>query len=307
MLGCVRRQMLERHMAYFIGIDAGGTKTTAALADETGILAKATTGTLNLVRIDAAEADRALASLLHTLSSDSGISLKQITRVCLGFAGSRVPKNIAWANAAFEKATGSLPIIVEDAEIALEAAFRGGPGVLVISGTGSHVMARRDDGAMVHVGGYGRLFSDEGSGEWIGQQAVRRAMSDHDFQSVSPLLQRLMDEWHCRTFNDVIAAANETPVPNFSQLVPMICELADQGDKVANAILADAGQELARLVKTALSRLQTALLPVACVGSILEQIPTVRMAMRDTLPGITVLETAVDPIQGALWLAQTAN
>jgi N-acetylglucosamine kinase-like BadF-type ATPase len=216
-----------------------------------------------------------------------------------------VPENAAWSIDCLTTATGTEPIVVEDVDIAMEAAFHGGPGALVISGTGSQIMARRADGATITTGGYGELLSDEGSGAWIGMQAVRQALAMYDFKTVSPLLAALMQEWQCEKFTDFIAAANPPPMPNFSGLVQLVCRLAEAGDLTAVSILESAGQELASLVKLALLRLEVDTLRVACTGSILENVPMVRQAMVCALPGITILDGVVDPVEGALWMALT--
>ena len=113
-----------------------------------------------------------------------------------------------------------------------------------------------------------------------------------------------MQEWQCKTFTDFIAAANPPPLPNFSALVPLVCRLAETGDADSVQILDDAGNELASLIKLAMERLGDNTLPVACTGSILENVPLVREAMITALPGITVLAGVVDPLEGALWLAR---
>jgi N-acetylglucosamine kinase-like BadF-type ATPase len=291
-------------MAFFIGIDAGGTKTTAVLGDETRVLARAATGTIKLSRVGLEGARPALIALLQLLAGKASVELTEISQVCLGLAGARVPENAAWSTDTLTEYTGRTPIICEDADIALEAAFRGGAGALVISGTGSHVIARAENGNIVHTGGYGRLFSDEGSGEWIGMQAVRRAIYEHDFQKISPLLGEIMSEWHCKTFVDFTEAADKLPLPNFSALVPLVCRLAASGEPTALSVLVAAGQELAQLIKTALFRLGSPDLTIACTGSILENVSEVRDAMTAALPDNRILDGVVDPVDGALWMAR---
>ena len=296
--------MLLKLMAFYIGIDAGGTKTTAVLADETTVLAQAAAGTIKPSQIGLPLATDNFQTLLQAVASKADISLKAVAKVCLGLAGSRVPENMAWAKWMLSDQVGSPYVICEDVDIALEAAFAGGPGALVISGTGSHVLARRLDGRIAHAGGYGPLVSDEGSGSWIGIEAGRRALYDYDGQTISPLMAGIMREWGCDTVEMVIGEANSRQLQSYSILVPLVCALAEKGNAMALGILVDAGKELARLAKTALTRLAAPDLPVACTGSILENIPAVRKAMIAALPGITVLDGVVDPVEGALWLAR---
>ena len=57
-------------------------------------------------------------------------------------------------------------------EIALDAAFGSGPGVIVIAGTGSIAYGRNAQGASARAGGWGSAISDEGSAHWIGRSAA---------------------------------------------------------------------------------------------------------------------------------------
>ena len=138
MLGEGGCRVVRSGMAYFIGIDAGGTKTTAALANETTVLARVTAGTIKVSAVGEAAARTVLQKALRDLSRQAGIALTDTAGVCLGLAG-RVPEHAAWSALCLRAATGIEPIVVEDVEIAMEAAFRGGPGALVISGTGSQI------------------------------------------------------------------------------------------------------------------------------------------------------------------------
>ena len=62
--------------------------------------------------------------------------------------------------------------VVNDVELALSGAFVGRQGVLLLAGTGSMAMAEDAGGRMVRVGGWGEIFSDEGSAYWIGRRAL---------------------------------------------------------------------------------------------------------------------------------------
>ena len=56
-------------------------------------------------------------------------------------------------------------LLAGDEEIALDAAFSGGAGVLVVAGTGSNLIGRAGDGRLIHVGGWGPVLADEGLGK----------------------------------------------------------------------------------------------------------------------------------------------
>ncbi|WJH35503.1 hypothetical protein N6H14_05655 [Paenibacillus sp. CC-CFT747] len=75
---------------------------------------------------------------------------------------------------------------MEDTEAALEGAFAGGPGILVIAGTGSAAAARTEEGRLLSCGGWGPWFGDEGSGYWLGCEALRAAARAADGRGSEP-------------------------------------------------------------------------------------------------------------------------
>ena len=83
-------------MSLFLALDVGGTKTDYVLADETRELARVRTGTIKRMRVDAVTACRNLEAALAELSARTGISMKQVTRTCVGTAGETVPLVKDW-------------------------------------------------------------------------------------------------------------------------------------------------------------------------------------------------------------------
>ena len=74
-------------MSLYLGIDAGGSKTRCALADETQVLARASTGTVKLMRVSEEEATARLRRMLDEVVDVAGASLGEVRRSCLGLAG----------------------------------------------------------------------------------------------------------------------------------------------------------------------------------------------------------------------------
>src|ERR1035441_6286647 len=173
---CVRTSA----MPYYLGIDGGGTKTRCVLADETIVLAKAMTGGSNIVRLGETHAKEALHSAIRQACATARISPDQIRAVCIGAAGAARPEIAAKIRSILaelipeinpESARTNIEV-VGDTEIALEAAFGAGPGVIAIAGTGSIAYGRDAAGHTARAGGWGFAVSDEGSGHWIGRRAI---------------------------------------------------------------------------------------------------------------------------------------
>ena len=96
-----------------------------------------------------------------------------------------------WAETTLRELVSGGVIIAGDEQIALDAAFHGGAGVLVIAGTGSHVTGRCADGSTVGAGGWGPVLGDEGSGTWIGLEAIRACLRARDRGVESCLLREI--------------------------------------------------------------------------------------------------------------------
>ena len=185
-------------MSYFLALDAGGTKTDYVLADETRELARVRTGTIKRMRVDAATACHNLESALAELSARTGISMKSITRTCVGTAGETVSLVTDWLRESITARVGGGLLILGDVEIALDAAFPGRAGVLVLAGTGSNVVGRTSKGELISAGGWGPTLADQGSGHIIGLQSLRAIFLAKDEERETLLFPAEIGRASCR-------------------------------------------------------------------------------------------------------------
>ncbi|NYF81131.1 N-acetylglucosamine kinase [Granulicella arctica] len=302
-------------MHYFLALDAGGTKTECVLADETRELARVRTGTIKRMRVGADIARANLESAFQQLSAATGVSLQSITATCVGTSGSSVPLVTDWIRETITSLVSGELIISGDEDIALDAAFRGGRGVLVIAGTGSNVGGRTRDGRFTHVGGWGPMLADEGSGYWIGHQALRSLFQAINARKPTLLQERILQHWNLTDFHELVAVANAVPAPDFPALTPTVVACAKEGDPFALEVLERGGRLLAGLALNMIEHLREMEGPegfelpeVAFIGSVLHNVDYVRNAMIDALhqvhPSLHVIPEAVDGVEGALWQAR---
>jgi glucosamine kinase len=324
-------------MNLYLALDVGGTKTAAMLADNERVVARATSGSIKTMRILPSEAAASLKTLFADLEAQLGRPLRgQVARTCIGTSGISSPPVVAWMRTAFAEAVGGELLLLGDEVIALDAAFRGRRGVLVIAGTGSNIVGRAGTGEMAHTGGWGPALADEGSGHWIGTEALRACFRAIDAAIPSsadmialdgsqtptsrvdlpPLLAHMLDALQLQTRDDLIGTAN---APGFASaaLVPVVAEAARAGDPLASEVLQRAGHNLAKLVTAVIRKMEhferatpsNDFPEVAFVGGILANVPAVWQAMQTTLnqhfPGIAVQRKPVDPLDGALWHARS--
>ncbi|HZR27287.1 MAG TPA: BadF/BadG/BcrA/BcrD ATPase family protein [Terriglobales bacterium] len=297
-------------MAIFFGIDAGGSKTRCAIGDEHGVLGTAQGSSCKIQRVGEAEARRALHAVVKEAIQAAGVSAEQVERACIGISGASDPK-VAEAVRRILGEVISVPIeVVGDVMIALEAAFGGGAGCIVIAGTGSIALGRNERGEFVRAGGWGPAASDEGSGYWIGRAAVAAVLRAYDAGESTALLSGIMDTWALATSEDFLRRASESPTPDFAQLVPAVLNAAEQGDALAREILMRAGAELAELALVVIRRLWPAeqRVRVAIAGGVLQNSALVRQAfvnaMRKVHSEIAVSFGNVESVMGALEMAR---
>jgi glucosamine kinase len=301
-------------MSFFLALDAGGTKTDYVLADETRELERVRSGTIKRMRTDAGTATRNLEQALSELTARTGVSMQSMTRTCVGTAGETVPLVTDWLREAITVRVAGELLIVGDVEIALDAAFPGQAGVLVLSGTGSNVAGRTATGKLVSAGGWGPALADQGSGHKIGQETLRAIFMAKDEGRSTPLLQAVLDFWELASLDLLVEYANRRPAPDFSSLTELVLRYAEMGDEVAAAVLRREGEDLAYLVKLVMHRLRADsakkdwVPPIAFAGSIMEKVLPVRQALiaavQREFPEVRTLDGVVDPIVGAVWRAR---
>ncbi|HLY40807.1 MAG TPA: BadF/BadG/BcrA/BcrD ATPase family protein [Terracidiphilus sp.] len=298
-------------MNVVMGIDGGGTRTRASIVAGDRILAFAENGSIKRLRVGAQAAEENLRDLLEEVYRQAG--LKEIAAASVGLASSTMPGVSEWINAVFEDFHVKRSEIVGDEVIALDAAFRGGPGILQIAGTGSNTIGRAPGGERERAGGWSSRLGDDGSGYWIGLHAVRRALRAYDREEPTRILETVGRIWGTPTMDEFINVGDGTPGPDFAMLAPAISQLAEEGDPVAAGLLQQAAADLVESVLLVRAKLRrkhglTQEVPVAWIGSVIGKARLVREAFFEGLhkaaPEMPVGEREVAGIDGAIWRAQ---
>lgn len=302
-------------MPYYLGIDGGGTKTTCAVGDETRLLARATSGPSNIVRVGEAQARESLQQAARQACMAAGITPQQVARTCVGGSGAARPELAAVVREIVSGIVSTPVDVVGDMQIALEGAFDAGPGVIVIAGTGSIAYGRDSAGKTLRAGGWGFAIGDEGSAHWIGRAAVSTVLraSERDAAEGAPslLARDLFKAWGVTSLSDLARAANSIPPPDFAALFSAV---AASGDELAKQVLRSAGRELAEVALVVIRRLFArdgpAVVPVAMTGGVFRHAAIVREVFYNELrrldPRVQVNPQVVDPVEGALRMARRA-
>jgi len=299
----------EHHLPV-IGIDAGGTKTVCQLADVDGaVLGEARGPGAGLhVMADAAVA-RTLGEVIGRVIRSADV---QPSAICIGMAGvdrPGEPERVA------SIVKGILPaaraLVVSDALIALEAGAPGSPGVVLIAGTGSMAFGRDAQGHAARAGGWGYVLSDEGSGYWMGREALRAVVRAADGRGpVTALTPLVLAHWNAEHPRDLVEKVyGGDPKPaTIAALASLVETAADEGDETARAIISRGAWELSTAAVSVHGRLGFTDAPVVLAGNLFRVMPALRIGvaehLRARLPAADVRPLGVEPVVGAVWLAR---
>lgn len=295
-----------------VGVDAGGSRTRALALDRDGGEAARWSGPPAAVDPrDPGQTVRALEDLLRRGEAEGGIELP-VEALCAGVAGAgraEVRKRLETELAASGLARHVR--VLTDGEVALADAHGDGPGLLLVSGTGSVAWGRNGRGEVARAGGWGPLLGDEGSGHALARAALRRTTRAADGrETASELAPRLLDRLCLDAPEDLVAWVADASRAEVAALAPAVVELADAGVRPAREIVDEAVEELVAAVEAVLGRLGPwdEPPPLALAGGLLDPDGPLRprVARAAERLDIRVEEGAVDPVRGAARLALEA-
>jgi len=200
-------------------------------------------------------------------------------------------------------------LLTTDAAIALAAAVRDAPGIIVIAGTGSIAYARDDQGKVLRAGGWGIPFDDGGSGYDLGRTAVAAALQAFDRRGPhTTLLERICKHLKLGDITEVVT--QQLQQQQVAALFPLVIEAAREGDLVARHLCDAAASDLADLAVALLKRAgwTRSSTPVVTAGGVFKSSILIRRAfarhLRRFAPLARVEMLEHPPVEGALWLAR---
>ncbi len=300
---------------YVLGIDAGGTKTVWLLADEHGhIVSEGRIGGANLHGSGEIEVEKVLRHVVETAIGDGATAPAAI---CLGIAGVDREDEARTLRGMMRRIGEQFGnrwrvVVVNDALIALAAGTGDAPGIVIIAGTGSIVYGRNDRYEAARAGGWGHIIGDEGSGYWIGREALASVVRAVDGRGPST---RLTED--VLAYFDIADASrlprivydHELPRMSVAALGPIVQRARELGDAVATRILERAADELVLGARSVATRLQMRgeAFPFILAGGVFPVVPWLadEAARRliEVAPRSQVRLLEQEPARGAVCLA----
>ena len=294
-----------------LGIDAGGSKTVALLADESGrVISRAEGGGANLRVHGELEVEKVLYGLLEKLDPRA----RRADAMAIGIAGADRPEDGEVLRAILARLGFRERVVVtNDARIAFVAGSPSRVGLALVCGTGSIAWGRNAAGEVARAGGWGWHLGDEGSGFWIGVRAVREALRAADGRGPATRLEEsLISHFEIARPEQILRAVydGEFPRHRVAAFAVRVEQAALDGDEVARSILAAAANELLLAAASVRERLglAAAAYDVVLAGGTFRAVPTLEEAVAERLsaPHARIVRLREEPAIGAVRLAVEA-
>lgn len=284
-----------------IGLDIGGTKTRGVRFEDGMPVADESVGSSNVQNVSLEEAARNLAELFGMIGGGA------VGQVYVGAGGIDTDDDAAALAALIAPhVPGARITVVHDTRLLL-AAGGASTGVAVIAGTGSAAWGRNGSGEEARAGGWGYLLGDEGSGYWLGREAVRHSLRRMN-QGLEPdeLTSALLASCGVDHPNMLIALFHSPATGRrfWAQQARLVVEAADAGHATSQALMDQAGSDLADLAAQTVRQLGLEG-PVILGGGLGMNVPRLQESFRAALAAAGITDVRVleqEPVFGVLQL-----
>lgn len=246
---------------YYLGFDAGGTKTDCVLLNARGeVIAEHGAGPANPLRAGFERAQSSLRTAAEKTLSACQVGAASVAAVCAGIAGAGQPRVLKRVMAFLVETFPRAHVqVCTDLEIAFEAGLGDGPGIVIVAGTGSAALGRSADGRQVRAGGDGPWVGDEGSAFDIGRRGVAAVARARDaLGPVTTLADSIPAALACPDWSWLLERIAAGPDEVFPRIFPLVAQAAESGDTPAREILFGAALSLSQLVLSVARRLEIA-------------------------------------------------
>ncbi len=300
-------------MTYALGIDGGGsTVRVSIVAPDLTVHAEYLGPAVNPSVVGRDTAAHRIQAAIRAALQQASLNTAQINGVGIGIAGAanRYDWSEPWLRQTVNAVLPDAQVVPSsDYEIALVGAQGQRLGILLLAGTGSLAYGVNGVGESALIGGWGYLIGDEGSGYWLGSQALRAMVRMADGRGRDTLLyQRVLDTLNLTQPLDVIGwlyHQDEARVREVANLAPLVLECATEGDASAGRIVRNGAFELALAVRAVRQRLDLHDQQPVFAGSLLTS-PNPLSNLVCELLGLDVIPLPkYPPVMGAALLALT--
>ena len=191
-------------MKYYLGIDGGGTRTTAAVADEKGnVLFRSVGKSINFYSVGMEKARENLDDVIGDIYKNiSEVEFENAFIGCSALDNEASEENISALCDGIIKAKKIG--MNSDVYVALASSGKDVCRVVAICGTGSIVTGIDESGNVKTKGGWGHIFGDEGSAYSISVNALKASAMLYDEGKITPLVKKAEEFFGVDDFRNAI-------------------------------------------------------------------------------------------------------
>lgn len=298
-------------MTLFMGIDGGGSTLRVAVVNESLKMVGdyQDNQSVNPVVVGKDIAQQRIHQGMQGALKQAQCDAAAIQAVAIGVAGAASSHATPWLNEILQPILPTARLVPSsDFEIALVGAHAERQGVLLLSGTGSVAFGINERGESAQAGGWGYLLGDEGSGYWLGLQALQHIIAVADGRETSSSLgaavMRALDLPDARALIGWVYHAGQPRTREIAGLAPLVLHAAGMNDKVAKRIIERAARELVALVNTINKRLKLKQPRIAFAGGMLQTFNPLTEKLCARLDLSMLPEALYSPVVGAALLAK---
>lgn len=296
---------------YFLGVDVGGTKTEALVADDAGQalgVGLAGPGNHETVGYDGLKA--ALQESVKKALDAASLVVEQIMGAGFGIGGYDWPSELPATLGSIRILGLRCPVeVVNDTVIGLIAGAENGWGIAVVAGTGNNVRGRDRQGREGRITGNGTRFGEYGGASELAARVVQVVTYEWTRRGPATALTPALIDWTgAKSLSDLIEGLEVGIYDINAKAAPLIIQVANQGDPLAREIVAWSGRELGLSATGVIRQLgiENEEFDVVQVGSLHEAGPlfteALRQAIQEVAPEARLVRLKAPPVIGGVLL-----
>ncbi len=304
---------LKLQKKYFIGIEGGGTKSSALLCNSEGkIISQAKGKATNPNVVGFEQSAKTIQKLIVDCCRKAKCPLQEISSIVVGTAGGgnktnqlRLKKELQkfLSGKCFAKITVS-----NDAKIAVESALGNKSGIVIIAGTGSILYGKNKSGKTFRIGGYGKIIGDEGSGFAIARDALREVTKSYD-RKIAPtnLTNAALKFFKVKSVEELPSRISKQST-DITAFAPYVIQLASKKDFQSLFVVEYHCNELLQQLHTMLNNFpNTEKLSIVLLGGLLENKNFYSEMLKEKItqyfPQLNIRKTKFPAVYGAILLS----
>lgn len=302
-------------MSIVMGVDGGGSKTFAIIADASGnLLGKGKSLGSNYQTIGMEQASRHLRESMEAALEMAGLTYEDLAFVQFALAGADRQSDIL----KLRQMLAQFPVKRWSLECDTMAGLRTGSpdnvGVVLVCGSGTNAVGRSRSGKVVQTGGFGYLFGDAAGGKSMAVETFRSAVRSWEGREIPSILTEKVPNFFgfqsMEQMIDDFLNRQITTVP--AELTIALHQAAEQQDPLAIRILSNVGRELGVAANSVIARMGdfgVDTIPVVLIGSVFQKgrnsnlLASLEKTIKDRFPNTALFIPEVAPVFGAVLMA----